>query len=249
MSGHSKWATIKRKKGALDAKRGQVFTKIIREITMSAKIGGGDPNGNPRLRLAIDKAKASNMPAKNIDTAIAKGTGTLEGVSYEEVTYEGYGPGGIAIYIEATTDNKNRTVSEIRHLLEKNGGNLGQSGSVGWIFKTMGFITVDKKAIGEDALMEIALEAGAEDMSVEDDAYEIKATTENFEAVRKALEAAKIPVLSAEITKNPSNTVKVEGDQAGKVLKLVELLDDHDDVQHVYANFDIDEKEMSSLAE
>jgi YebC/PmpR family DNA-binding regulatory protein len=248
VSGHSKWATIKRKKGALDAKRGQVFTKVIREITMASKIGGGDPNGNPRLRLAIDKAKENNMPAKNIETAIAKGTGKLEGISYEEVTYEGYAPGGVALFIEATTDNKNRTVSEIRHLLEKGGGNLGQNGSVAWIFKTTGLITVDRKAIDEDALMELVLDAGAEDMTAEDDAYEIKVAPEKFEAVRKALEAKKIPALSAEITKAPQNTVKVTGDQAGKVLKLVEQLDDHDDVQHVYANFDIDEKELSKLA-
>lgn len=248
MSGHSKWATIKRKKGALDAKRGQVFTKIIREITMAAKLGGGDPDGNPRLRLAIDKAKENNMPAKNIDTAIAKGTGTLEGVSYEEVTYEGYGPAGVAIIIEATTDNKNRTVSEIRHLLEKNGGNLGQNGSVAWIFKNMGFITVDKKAIAEEELMEIVLEAGADDISVEDDVYEIQTAPDKFEAVRKALESKKIPTTSAEITKDPQNTIKVAGEQASKVVKLVELLDEHDDVQHVYANFDLDEKEMASLA-
>ncbi len=247
MSGHSKWATIKRKKGALDAKRGQVFTKLIRELTVAAKTGGADPDGNPRLRLAIDKAKAANMPSKNIDTAIAKGAGTMEGVSYEEVMYEGYAPGGIALIVEGSTDNKNRTLGEIRNILEKNGGNLGTSGSVAWIFKACGMITVEKSTANEDELMEIALEAGADDFSPEEDVYEIKTAFESFESVRQALIAKSVKISNAELTKIPQNTIKVEGAQAGKVLRLVELLEDHDDVQHVYANFDIDEKEMELL--
>ena len=248
MSGHSKWATIKRKKGALDAKRGQMFTKIIREITVASKNGGGDPNGNPRLRLAIDKAKAGNMPAKNIENAIAKGTGQLEGVVYEEITYEGYGPQGVAVFIEALTDNRNRTVSEIRNLFTKNGGNLGESGSVAWIFKTTGLITVDAKGVDEDALMEIALDAGADDVENEGDAFEITCAPDKFEAVRKVLAEKKIIVTEAEITKVPKTTIKLEGNAAGKMLKLMETMEDQDDVQHVYANFDIDDKEMSKLA-
>ncbi|OGJ86082.1 MAG: transcriptional regulator [Candidatus Raymondbacteria bacterium RifOxyA12_full_50_37] len=248
MSGHSKWATIKRKKGALDAKRGQVFTKIIREITTAARLGGGDPDGNPRLRLAVDKAKENNMPAKNVETAIAKGSGTLEGVSYEENTYEAYAAGGVAVIIEALTDNKNRTVSEIRHIIEKGGGNLGTSGSVAWMFKSQGSIVVAKSAIGEDQLMELVLEAGADDMEVSDDAYEIKTAQENYHQVKMALEAKKIPIISSAITKAPSNTVKVSGPEASKVLKLIEALEEHEDVQNVYANFDIDEKELETLA-
>jgi len=248
VSGHSKWATIKRKKGALDAKRGQVFTKIIREITTAARLGGGDPDGNPRLRLAVDKAKENNMPAKNVETAIAKGSGTLEGVSYEENTYEAYAAGGVAVIIEALTDNKNRTVSEIRHIIEKGGGNLGTSGSVAWMFKSQGSIVVAKSAIGEDQLMELVLEAGADDMEVSDDAYEIKTAQENYHQVKMALEAKKIPIISSAITKAPSNTVKVSGPEASKVLKLIEALEEHEDVQNVYANFDIDEKELETLA-
>ncbi|MFH0921316.1 MAG: YebC/PmpR family DNA-binding transcriptional regulator [Fibrobacterota bacterium] len=248
MSGHSKWATIKRKKGALDAKRGQAFTKIIREITVAAKNGGGDPGGNPRLRLAIDKAKSNNMPAKNIENAIAKGTGQLEGVNYEEVTYEGYGPQGVAVFLEVLTDNRNRTVSEIRNLLTKNGGNLGESGSVAWIFKTMGLITVDAKVVDEDTLMETVLEAGAEDMENDGDTYEIKCPPDKFDAVKKVLEAKKIPIIEAEITKVPQNTIKLEGAAASKMVRLMETMEDHDDVQNAYANFDIDEKEMTQLA-
>jgi YebC/PmpR family DNA-binding regulatory protein len=247
VSGHSKWATIKRKKGALDAKRGQVFTKLIRELTVAAKNGGADPDGNPRLRLAIDKAKAANMPSKNIDTAVAKGAGTIEGVTYEDVFYEGYAPGGIAIIVEGSTDNKNRTLGEIRNLLEKNGGNLGTSGSVAWMFKSCGLITVDKSTAQEDELMEVALEAGAEDMAVEEDVFEITTAFEEFETVRQALLAKGVKINNAELTKIPQNTIKVEGIPASKVLRLVELLEDHDDVQHVYANFDIDDKEMDKL--
>ncbi|OGS34421.1 MAG: transcriptional regulator [Elusimicrobia bacterium RIFOXYB2_FULL_49_7] len=248
MSGHSKWATIKRKKGAADAKRGQIFTKIIREITTSARLGGGVIEANPRLRLAVQNAKDNNMPAKNIENAILKGSGQLEGVTYEEITYEGYGPGGIAIIIEAMTDNKNRTVSDIRHILTKHNGNLGETGTVGWMFKTVGLIVVEAGKIGEDELMELVIEAGADDMETGDEAYEIKTSLDKFEAVRAAIEKKGITPVSAEITKLSQNSIKVEGDAAAKIMKLVELLEDHDDVQHVYANYDIDDKEMDSLA-
>lgn len=248
MSGHSKWASIKHKKGALDAKRGKIFTRIIREITTAAKIGGGDPAGNPRLRLAIDNAKANNMPAKNIENAIAKGTGSLEGVNYEEITYECYGPGGVAIMMDVMTDNKNRTVSELRFILVKNNGNLAENGAVGWMFKKMGVITVDKTKVAEETLMELALDAGASDMETTGEAFEITVPPEHFEKVRQALEKKGIPMMSAEISRIPQNTVKLEGSAAEKVLKLMDLLEDHDDVQHVYANFDIDEKELERLA-
>lgn len=248
MSGHSKWATIKRKKGALDEKRGKIFTKIIREITTAARIGGGDVNGNPRLRLAVDNAKASNMPAANVEKAIAKGSGKLEGVVYDEVTYEAYGPGGVAIMMDVMTDNKNRTVSEIRFILTKNNGNLAENGAVGYMFKRMGIITIDKTKVPEEELMELVLEAGAEDMEVSEDAYEIVVAPDKFEKVRAAVEKKSIPVMSAEISRVPQNTVKLEGGDASKILRLVELLEDNDDVQKVYANFDIDEKELEKLA-
>jgi YebC/PmpR family DNA-binding regulatory protein len=247
MSGHSKWATIKRKKGATDAKRGKIFSKLIKEITVAAKMGGGDPGGNPRLRTAVDAAKAENMPNDNIQRAIKRGSGEMEGVTYDEITYEAYGPGGAAIMIEVLTDNKNRTVADIRHILSKGGGNMGESGSVGWIFHKKGSIVVDKKASAEDALMELSLEAGAEDLQDSGDAFEVITDPGHFDAVLKAIKGKIIPTLSAKIGLTPQNTVKLTGDPAEKMLKLMENLEDHDDVQNVYSNFDISEDEMERL--
>jgi YebC/PmpR family DNA-binding regulatory protein len=247
MSGHSKWATIKRKKAVTDAKRGKAFTQIIKEITIAARMGGGDPKGNPRLRLAIDKAKGSNMPADNIKRAIQKGTGELPGVAYEDVTYEGYGPGGVALIIESVTDNRNRTVSEIRHLLERHGGKLGAANTVAWMFHRKGLISVQRSKFAEDAMMELILDAGADDMRTEEDTFEVSTPPELFLAVREALEAKGVVPDSAEIQMVPENTVKVENKDAEQVLKLMELLEDHDDVQHVYANFDIDDKVLASF--
>lgn len=246
MSGHSKWATIKRKKASTDAKRGKIFTQIIKEITIAAKLGGGDPNGNPRLRLAVDKAKSSNMPADNIKRAIMKGTGELPGVSYEDVTYEAYGPGGVALIIESVTDNKNRTVSELRHLLERNNGKLATVGSVAWSFHRKGVIQIPKSNYTEDDILTIILDAGADDLKVEDDFYEVKTTPEAFEHVKKALEANNIIIESAELSLLPENLVKVEGKDAEQVLRLMEALEEHDDVQNVYPNFDIDEKLLAN---
>jgi YebC/PmpR family DNA-binding regulatory protein len=248
MSGHSKWATIKRKKAVTDSRRGKIFTQIIKEITIAAKSGGGDPSGNPRLRLAIDKAKSSNMPADNIKRAIMKGTGELPGVSYEDVTYEGYGPGGVALIIESVTDNKNRTVSEIRHLLERNGGKFGATGSVAWMFHKKGTIRTPKGAMTEDDMLSIVLDAGADDLRLDGDSFEITTSPEAFEAVKKAIEDQHIAIEEAEIHKVPENTVRVEGPDAEKVLKLMEALEEHDDTQHVYANFDIDEKVLASFS-
>ena len=248
MSGHSKWATIKRKKAVTDSRRGKMFTQIIKEITIAAKFGGGDPSGNPRLRLAIDKAKSSNMPSDNIKRAIMKGTGELPGVSYEDVMYEGYGPGGVALIIESVTDNKNRTVSEIRHLLERHGGKFGATGSVAWMFHTKGTIRVPKGTLTEDDMLAIVLDAGADDLKVDGDSFEITTSPEAFESVKKAIEEKKILVEEAEIHKIPENTVRVEGPEAEKVLKLMEALEEHDDTQHVYANFDIDEKVLANFS-
>jgi len=247
MSGHSKWATIKRKKAVTDAKRGKAFTQIIKEIIIAARMGGGDPKGNPRLRLAVEKAKSANMPADNIKRAIQKGTGELPGVMYEDVTYEGYGPGGVAIIIESVTDNKNRTVSEIRHILERNSGKLGASNSVAYMFHRKGIIRIAKANFNEDDMMNLALEAGADDMITEDELYEIYTATENFETVKQALESKNIGLEEAEIQMIPENTVKVEGKDAEHVLKLMEALEEHEDVQHVYSNFDIDEKVLAAL--
>lgn len=249
MSGHSKWASIKHKKGALDAKRGKIFTKIIKEITVAARIGGGDPDGNPRLRTAILTAKGQNMPADNITRAIKKGTGELEGVQYEEVNYEGYGPGGAAIFLEAMTDNKNRTVSEIRAALGKAGGNLGENGCVSWIFEQKGFITVKTETKGEEELMELAIEAGADDMKTVDDHYEITTSVESFEEVRKALEDAGITLETAELTRIPSNTVEMDEKKGKALLKLMDILDDHDDIQKAYSNFDISDDVMNAILE
>jgi YebC/PmpR family DNA-binding regulatory protein len=249
MSGHSKWSTIKRKKGAIDTKRGKIFTKIIKEITLAARLGGGDIEGNSRLRQAILAAKEENMPKDNIERAIKKGIGGGEGAAnYEEVTYEGYGPGGAAVLVEIMTDNKNRTVAEIRHIFSKHGGNLGENGCVAWMFTKKGSIVIDKKAIDEDTLMELALEAGAEDVKSEDDEYEVITSPASFETVKKAIEAKGIKHLAARIDMISSNTVRLEANKAEQMLKLMEKLEDNDDVQNVYANFDIDKDLMEKLS-
>ena len=245
MSGHSKWHTIKHKKGALDAKRGKIFTKLIKEITVAARTGGsGDVDQNARLRKVVTDAKGMNMPNETIDRAIKRGTGELEGVNYEELTYEGYGIGGVAVLVETLTDNRNRTVAEIRHLFLKNGGNLGEAGSVAWMFDKKGYIIVSKEAKPEDELFELALDAGADDMQDEGDVFEIYTSPENFEAVHEALQKAKVLIQTAEISMIPQTYTRLEGEDAKKMLKLYEALDDNDDVQKVYANFDIDESEM-----
>ena len=249
MSGHSKWSSIKHKKGAADAKRGKVFTKLIKEITVAARLGGGDPDGNPRLRTSIMIAKSKNMPVDNITRAIKKGTGELEGVQYEEHTYEGYGPGGAAIFLEAMTDNKNRTVSEIRAALGKAGGNLGENGCVGWMFEQKGLLTVKTEDRSEDDLMELAIDAGADDLQTVDEYYEITTSVENFETVRKALENASIPVELAEITRIPQNTVSIDEKKGKALLKLMDILEDHDDIQKAYSNFDISDDIMAAIIE
>jgi YebC/PmpR family DNA-binding regulatory protein len=246
MAGHSKWKQIKRKKAVTDQRRGATFTRLIREITIAAKQGGGDPNGNARLRTAIDAAKAENMPWDNIDRAIKKGTGELEGVVYEEVTYEGYGPGGAALLIQATTDNANRTVAEIRNVFTRHGGNLGAANSVAWMFDRKGQIVVDVKA-DEDATMEAALDAGAEDMIKEGDVYLITTPAGQLHAVQESLKARKLPVQGAEISMVPKNTVKVEGGDARRLLQLVEGLEEMDDVAKVFSNFDIDAEAMAAV--
>ena len=248
MSGHSKWATIKHKKGALDAKRGALFTKVIKEITAAARNGGGNPEANPRLRTALVKAKEANMPADNIDRAIKKGTGELPGVSYEESTYEGYGPGGVAILIEVLTDNKNRTTSEIRTVLDKRGGNMSGAGSVAWQFHKKGFIIVRRDAVDEEKLMTIALDAGASDFNTEKDHYEITTEPHDFEKVKSAVAAAGVPTESAEVTMLPSATVKLNASDAKNVLALVEALEEHEDVQNVYTNSDISDEVLQQLA-
>jgi len=244
MSGHSKWATIRRKKEKTDAARGRIFTKLIKEITVAAREGGGDESANPRLRTAIAAAKAANMPQRNIENAIKKGTGELPGVAYEEASYEGYGPGGVAILIETLTDNKKRTVADIRHLLNKYGGSLGEAGCVSWIFEKKGMIVVDNKKKTEDEIMEIILDSGAEDISDEKDGFEIITAVENFEEVKRVLTDSGIEILSSEITMIPKNTIKLDGKQAESVLKLMEAIEEHDDVQNVYSNFDIDEDNL-----
>jgi YebC/PmpR family DNA-binding regulatory protein len=248
MSGHSKWATIKHKKGAADAKRGKVFTRLIKEITVAAKAGGGDPDGNPRLRTAIAAAKAENMPADNIKRAIQRGTGELEGVSYDEIVYEGYGPGGVAVMVQVLTDNKNRAVSEIRHAFSKNNGNLGESGSVGYMFTKKGIITVSKSAAGEEKLTELALEAGAEDLADDGDVWEITTDPKDFDAVLDAVKAAKLQPEHAEVTMVPSTYQKLEGTQASAMLRLLDVLEDLDDTQNVYSNFDMDEAAVAAHA-
>jgi YebC/PmpR family DNA-binding regulatory protein len=246
MSGHSKWATIKHKKAATDARRGKAFTKIIREITIAARIGGGDPDTNPRLRTAIGAAKNENMPNDNVERAIQRGTGQLEGELYEDVTFEGYGPGGVGMLVEGTTSNRNRTVSDIRHMMSKNGGNLADAGSVAWQFSRKGQIVVPKGAADEEKLMSIVLDAGAEDLRDDGSVWEVVTPPEAFEKVRDALVAGGIQPASAEIAMLPQNYIKLTGAAAAQMLRLVEALEDLDDVQRVYANFDIDEKEIQA---
>jgi YebC/PmpR family DNA-binding regulatory protein len=249
MSGHSKWHTIKHKKGAADAKRGKVFTRIIKELTVAARNGGGDPGSNPRLRTIIADAKAVNMPADNIKKAIQRGTGELPGVTYEEITYEGYGPGGAALIIECMTDNKNRTVGEVRHLLEKYNGNLGSTNSVAWMFSKKGYVVVDKTVADEEKLLNAALEAGAEDVRDDGDSWEVLSEPSSFEAVREAVKGLGIEPGTAQVAMLPQNYVKLHGKEASQMVKLMEVLEDHDDVQHVWSNFDIEEKEIeASLA-
>ena len=248
MSGHSKWASIKHKKAAQDAKRGKIFTKVIRELSIAARIGGGEPDTNPRLRKAIADAKAVNMPADNIKRAIMKGTGQLEGVSYEEIAYEGYGPGGVAIYVEALSDNKNRTVSELRHIFTKNNGHIGESGCVAWMFNRKGYIVVEQEKASEDKLLEIILDAGAEDLREDGSNYEIFTPPEEFEAVVNALKEHDIELAASNLGYIPKNYIKLEGKHAQQLLKLMEELEDHDDVQNVWANFDIDEEEIAKYS-
>lgn len=248
MSGHSKWHSIKHKKAATDSKRGRIFTRLIKEMTAAARNGGGDPDSNPRLRLAIATAKANNMPADNIKRAIMRGTGELPGVSYEDVNYEGYGPGGVAIYVHVLTDNKNRTVAEIRHILSKNGGNLGETGCVGWMFARKGYFVVEKSSVSEDTLMDLVIGAGADDMRDDGDNFEIFSSPESFDAVKSSLEKGNIPLAAAEISMVPQNYVKLEGKNAQTMLKLMEALEDHEDVQNVWSNFDIDEAELQAAS-
>jgi len=242
MSGHSKWSTIKRKKGAADAKRGKIFTKLIKEITIAAREGGGDPGANPRLRLAIDNAKAANMPADNIERAIKKATGELEGITYTEITYEGYGPGGVAMLIEVATDNKNRSVAEVRHLFSKYNGSMGENGSVAWMFDRKGIVTLPIQNKTEDEIMDIVLEAGAEDLHTEEDFFEVQTDIESFEPVRKALVAADLQIENASLQWIAKNTVSVSTEDAEKVMKLIEAMEDSEDVQNVYSNADFDEE-------
>jgi len=246
MAGHSKWAQIKHKKAHTDAKKGKIFTKLVKEIAVSARIGGGDPEGNPRLRAAIEKAKEANMPFENIKRAIMKGTGELPGVAYEEAVYEGYGPGGVALLIETLTDNKNRTVSELRHIMSKHGGNMGEAGCVSWMFKKKGYILVDKKTADEDTVMSAALEAGAEDFKNDpsEDSYEIITAPEDMNSVKESIERAGLKVLLSEITMLPNSYVPLDGKTAEQMTKLIDALEENDDVQNVYANFDIPEEVM-----
>jgi YebC/PmpR family DNA-binding regulatory protein len=249
MSGHSKWNTIKRKKGAADAKRGKIFTKLIKEITLAARLGGSDQEGNARLRQAIMAAKEENMPKDNIDRAVKKGAGGADGsAGYEEVVYEGYGPGGVAVLVEAMTDNKNRTVAEVRHIFSKHGGNLGENGCVSWIFEKKGSILLDKKSVSEDVLMEIALDAGAEDVREEENEFEVVTDPAMFEQVKKAMDDKGIKYIKGEVTMIPQNEVRLDADKAVQMLKLMEKMEDNDDVQHAYANFDIPDDIMEKFS-
>ena len=246
MSGHSKWSSIKHKKGAADAKRGKVFTRIIKELTVAARVGGGDPDSNPRLRTVVADAKAANMPADNIKRAIRRGTGEEPGVSYEEATYEGYGPGGAALMLETLTDNKNRTVSEIRHLLSKYGGNLGETNSVAWMFTKQGYILIEKSKVDEDGLMGVALDTGADDVRDDQDNWEVLTSPEDFHRVLEAVKGLGVETLVAEVAMLPQNYINLEGKAAQQMLKLMGLLEDHDDVQHVWSNFNVEEKEIEA---
>lgn len=246
MSGHSRWSTIKHKKGAADARRGKLFTRLIKEMTVAARMGGGDVNGNARLRAAVAEAKANNMPKDTIERAVKRGTGEIEGASYEEITYEGYGPGGVALLVDVMTDNTHRTTPEIRHIFEKNGGNLGTPGSVRFQFERKGYFTIEKSAVNEDKLMEIVLEAGADDLQSNPDAFEVYTSPDNFEQVRQALEKNNIPTVEAKLGQIPSAYVKLDEAKAKQTLRLLEMLDDHDDVQNVWSNFDIPAEMMES---
>jgi YebC/PmpR family DNA-binding regulatory protein len=248
MSGHSKWSSIKHKKGALDAKRGKIFTKLIREITVAARFGGGDPDSNPRLRTAIAAAKAANMPKENIERGIKKGTGELEGTSYEETNYEGYGPGGVAVLVDCLTDNKNRTVADVKHFFERYGGSLGEPGCVAWIFEKKGLIVFDASKVDEEQLLDITLEAGAEDMRESDGEFEVITAPSDFEEVKNAIDKAGLSYTFCELTMVPKNTVKVEGKKAQQMVNLMQALEDLDDVSHVYANFDISDEIMEDLS-
>jgi YebC/PmpR family DNA-binding regulatory protein len=244
MSGHSKWATTKRKKAVIDAKRGKIFTKLIKEITIAAREGGGDPAGNPRLRLAVDNAKSVNMPADNIDRAIKKATGGLEGQSYVELTYEGYGPGGVAVLVEVVTDNKNRTVAEVRHIFSRGGGNLGETGSVAWMFERKGIITIPKQGKTEEQILEIVLDEGAEDIQTEEEFFEIQTSIETFEPIRKKLIDKEMTIENAALHWMAKNTINVSGETAEAMIKLIESLEDSDDVQNVFTNADFDEESL-----
>jgi YebC/PmpR family DNA-binding regulatory protein len=246
MSGHSKWATIKHKKAATDARRGKIFTKLIRELTIAARVGGSDPDSNPRLRTAILAAKSENMPNDNIERAVQRGTGQLEGETLDEVTFEGYGPGGVGMLVQVVTSNRNRIVSDIRHLMSKNGGNLAETGAVGWMFHRKGDIVVSKELANEEKMMNIVLDAGAEDLRDDGSSWEVVTPPEAFEKVREALSAAGIKPSAAEVAWVPQNYVKLTGTPAQQMLRMMEALEEHDDVQHVYANFDIDEKEIQA---
>jgi len=247
MSGHSKWSSIKHKKGAADAKRGRVFTRLIKEITVAARMGGGDPNANPRLRTAILAAKSENMPKDNIERGIKKGTGELEGVSYEENTYEGYGPGGAAVFIESLTDNKNRAVADIRHIFSKNGGNLGENGCVAWMFDKKGYILIEKNGADEETIMEVSIEAGAEDVREEESCFEVISAPDDFEAVKAAIETAAIPFQEAEVTMLPQSSANLQGKEAEQMLRLMDALEDCEDVQKVYTNADIPEEIVNNM--
>jgi YebC/PmpR family DNA-binding regulatory protein len=247
MSGHSKWSTIKHKKGAADAKRGKIFTRLIKEITVAARLGGGDPASNPRLRSAIQAAKAENMPKENIERGIKKGTGELEGVSYEEVNYEGYGPGGVALLVDCLTDNKNRTVADLKHIFDRHGGSLGEPGCVAWMFEKKGLIVSERGKVDEEKLLELALEAGAEDIKEEGTEFEVITAPSDFDAVKKAFDDSALAYHIAEIDMIPQNTIKLEGKKAEQMLKMMEALEDNDDVNQVYANFDIPDDVMEAM--
>lgn len=248
MSGHSKWHNIRLKKGKMDAERGKLFTKLSREIIMAARAGGGNPDANLRLRIAVQKAREASMPQDRIRNAIQRGTGELEGAHYEELTYEGYGPGGVAVLVETATDNRNRTVAELRNIFSKCGGNLGESGCVAWLFTPRGLLSIPRQGLEEDRVMEVAIEAGADDVKGEDETFDLYTAPEELQAVRAAVEEAGLPVRSAEVTMVPSTTVRLEGRPAEQMLRLMEQLEDHDDVQNVYANFDIEESVLASMA-
>jgi YebC/PmpR family DNA-binding regulatory protein len=245
MSGHSKWSTIKHKKAATDARRGKLFSKILKEITVAARMGGADPKGNPRLRTALLEARSNSVPGDNIDRAIKKGTGELEGETYDEVIYEGYGPGGVAVLVEAATDNRNRTTAEVRHLFTRHGGSLAEAGSVAWMFKRRGWFSIERTAMSEEQLMELALELGVDDISVEEDRYEMYTALEDFSAIQEALEARNVPLADKELAMIPQTTVEIRADRANQILRLLEALEDHDDIQKVWANLDIDESVLA----